>query len=63
MNKEELINIAKNFKIAGEPVNIEKCESGHINKTYAITYKTEEGENKKYILQYVKNRILINLRA
>ena len=61
MNKEELINIAKNFKIAGEPINIEKCESGHINKTYAITYKTEKGENKKYILQYVNTNVFPNL--
>lgn len=61
MNKEELINIAKNFKIDGEPIKIEKCESGHINKTYAITYKTEEGENKKYILQYVNTNVFPNL--
>lgn len=61
MNKEELINIAKNFKIDGEPIKLEKCESGHINSTYAITYKTEEGENKKYILQYVNTNVFPNL--
>ena len=42
MKKDELIKIAKNFSIDGEPVKIEKCNSGHINKTYAITYKTKE---------------------
>ena len=36
MNKEELINIAKNFKIDGEPIKLEKCESGHINSTYVF---------------------------
>ncbi len=61
MNKEELINIAKNFKIDGEPIKIEKCESGHINKTYAITYKKNDGENKKYILQYVNTNVFPNL--
>ena len=60
MNKEELINIAKNFKIDGEPIKIEKCDSGHINKTYAITYKTKEGD-KKYILQYVNTNVFPNL--
>ena len=60
MNKEELINIAKNFKIDGEPIKLEKCESGHINSTYAITYKTKEGD-KKYILQYVNTNVFPNL--
>lgn len=61
MNKEKLMNIAKKFKIDGEPINIEICSSGHINKTYAITYKTNDGENKKYILQYVNDNVFPNL--
>lgn len=61
MDKEKLINIAKNFKIDGEPINIEVCSSGHINKTYAVTYKTSENESKKYILQYVNTNVFPNL--
>ena len=61
MDREKLTNIAKNFKIDGEPINIEKCDSGHINKTYAITYKKSDGENKKYILQYVNTNVFPNL--
>ena len=61
MNKEKLINIAKNFKVNGEPTDVERCNSGHINKTYAITYKTNNGENKKYILQYVNTNVFPNL--
>ena len=61
MNKEKLINIAKNFKIDGEIVDIEKCNSGHINKTYAITYKLDNGEKNKYILQYVNTKVFPNL--
>ena len=61
MNKEKLINIAKNFKIDGEPISIERCDSGHINKTYAVTYKKDSGENKKYILQYVNTNVFPNL--
>ena len=61
MNKEKLISIAKNFKIEGEPILVEKCDSGHINKTYAITYKVNENKNKKYILQYVNTNIFPNL--
>ncbi len=61
MNKEKLINIAKNFKIDGEPIKITQCESGHINRTYALTYKTQENEEKKYILQYVNTNVFPNL--
>ena len=61
MENNELINIAKNFKIDGEITNIDVCSSGHINKTYALTYKKENGENKKYILQYVNTNVFPNL--
>lgn len=61
MKKDELIKIAKNFNINGEPIKIEKCNSGHINKTYAVTYKTKEKEEKKYILQYVNTNVFPNL--
>ena len=61
MENQELINIAKNFIIDGEITNIELCSSGHINKTYALTYKKENGENKKYILQYVNTNVFPNL--
>lgn len=61
MNKEKLINIAKNFKIEGEPIKVEKCNSGHINRTYSITCKTNDEENKKYILQYVNTKVFPDL--
>ena len=61
MKKDELIKIAKNFNINGEPIKIEKCNSGHINRTYAVTYKTKENEEKKYILQYVNTNVFPNL--
>ena len=61
MNKEKLKNIAKEFKINGEIINIETCSNGHINKTYAVTYKTDKNENKKYILQYVNTNVFPNL--
>ena len=61
MENQELINIAKNFQIDGDVVNVEICSDGHINKTYALTYKKENGEYKKYILQYVNNNVFPNL--
>lgn len=61
MRNDKLIEIAKNFKIDGEPIELEKCNSGHINKTYAIKYKTEDEKTKKYILQYVNTNVFPNL--
>lgn len=61
MKKEKLMEITKNFKIDGEPIDITLCESGHINKTYAVTYKTKESETKKYILQYINTNVFPNL--
>ena len=61
MKENELIDIAKNFKIDGEVENIEICSLGHINKTYALTYKQNDGECKKYILQYVNDSVFPNL--
>ena len=61
MDRENLINISKNFKVDGEIISIETCSSGHINKTYAVTYLKENGEEKKYILQYVNTNVFPNL--
>lgn len=61
MDKENLLEIASNFKLTGNPIDAEICESGHINQTYSI--KCAEGEkNKKYILQYVNTKVFPNLK-
>ena len=61
LKREDLIKIAKNFKIAGEPIDVEVCNSGHINKTYIITCRKSDGEKRKYILQYVNTNVFPNL--
>lgn len=60
MNKNYLLEKAKKFKISGDPIDIRTLESGHINKTYKITYD-DVGENKEYILQYVNTNVFPNL--
>ena len=57
MKKEELLKIARNFDIQGEPTEVNIIESGHINKTYAVKYDT----GKKYILQYVNTNVFPNI--
>ena len=61
MNKKEVLDIAKNFQVNGKPVEVKKCENGHINKTYEVTYECENGRKEKYILQYVNSDIFGDL--
>lgn len=57
MKKEKLLEIANKFQIEGKPIQVKLIDSGHINKTYLVTYDTE----KKYILQYVNTNVFPNI--
>lgn len=54
---DKTIEIAKEFNIEGNPIEIKLIESGHINKTYLITCDNK----KKYILQYVNTNVFPNI--
>jgi len=54
MSKQDLIKIARKFRIDGNITNIEECSSGHINKTYVVEYKTENNKYKKYKFKILK---------
>ena len=58
MKKEELLKIAKEFDIEGNPKDVKLIESGHINKTYLVEYDTA----KDYILQYVNTNVFPNIK-
>ncbi len=58
----EFFDILKNFKIDGEFVSCEPYGSGHINRTYAVVYKTENG-NVRYILQKINSNIFKNVEG
>lgn len=51
----DILNIASNFKIAGEPTSWEAIGNGHIHKTYRI--KTGRNDNPGYVLQLVNTSI------
>jgi len=57
MKNEELLEIAKQFEIEGNPTGVKLIDSGHINKTYLVEYDTQ----KKYILQYVNTNVFPNI--
>ena len=57
MEKENIIKIAKQFDIEGNPTKVRQLEGGNINKTYLVEYDT----GKKYILQYVNTNVFKNI--
>ncbi|MBE5742484.1 MAG: aminoglycoside phosphotransferase family protein [Clostridiales bacterium] len=52
--------ILSNFNVDGEFVSCEPYGSGHINRTYAVVYKTDKG-NKRYILQKINSTLFTNV--
>ncbi len=55
MDVISLKNIAENFEIEGEILNIEKLTAGHINENYLI-----ETDRKKYVLRKINTRVFQN---
>lgn len=56
-NHSDIAELAKNFRIAGEIVSIEKNEAGHINGTYIITVKKPDGGMIRYTLQTINTKV------
>ena len=49
--------IGAQFAIDGEFVEGKEVESGHINTTYLATYRDDEGELARYILQRINEKV------
>lgn len=55
-----LNDVISKFKYKGELVSCEKFGSGHINKTYLVTF-AEDGREQKYILQELNSEVFKNI--
>lgn len=61
MNTNEfLFEVISNFEIEGKPFECEVIRNGHINNTYAINCKKDDGSCVKYILQQINVNIFKN---
>lgn len=49
--------ISDQFAIEGEYVRGEEVESGHINSTFLATYELPDGEQRRYILQRINEKV------
>lgn len=52
-----IAHIANQFAIQGEFVRGEEIESGHINSTYRATFETADGDQQRYILQRINEKV------
>lgn len=55
--EDNLRSLMGKFEIDGEPVEIIKYGQGHINDTYRVTTKLEDGQSRRYILQRINHSI------
>ena len=55
-----IVDIIRGFAVKGEPVSCEQCLRGHINRTYTVSCKSDNGEKKDYILQRVNGNVFKN---
>lgn len=66
-NKKEKImkikELVKQFDIKGKVVALSTFGNGHINDTYALTYKDDSGELCRYILQRINHNVFKNVQG
>lgn len=55
--KEEIKNIAIQFNIEGELLDIESKNNGNINRTYIATYKKDNGDIEHFIIQKINTTV------
>lgn len=56
----DIEKIIDQFKFKGEFVNVKEFGSGHINKTYLVTF-SDDGVEQKYVLQQVNDNVFKNI--
>ena len=52
-----LINILANFEIEGSYLNASIVNTGHINDTYVVDFKSGSGKIIKYVLQRINHNV------
>lgn len=56
----DISKIISNFKFAGDFIDAVPYGFGHINDTYAVTFKNADGSKHRYILQRINSSIFRN---
>ena len=57
---EKLRNVAQKFQLSGQFAEAHLCQSGHINDTYVVSCRVEDGSQVRYILQRINQNVFKN---
>ena len=60
MMTEKLRSVGKVFRLPGELYSYEQMNNGNINKSYRVSYMTENGKVKSYIMQNINLYVFEN---
>ncbi len=55
--QDNLLHLIGKFRIEGEPVEVTRYGQGHINDTYRVTTRLDDGKRKRYIFQRINHTI------
>ncbi|HOZ89197.1 MAG TPA: phosphotransferase [Bacilli bacterium] len=50
---DQIIAVANQFCVAGQPVGIQCTDSGNINKTFIVTYQLPDRTKQRYVIQKI----------
>ena len=62
ISKEKLLDAISKFDFKGELIHYELNTIGHINETYFLTFKENDGKETKYILQRINIDVFPNAK-
>jgi Ser/Thr protein kinase RdoA (MazF antagonist) len=53
----DLSNVVQQFQIEGQYLSTERVDSGHINDSYAVKFRQDDGECRRYLFQRINHQV------
>ena len=63
MTEERIQEICAHFDIDGEATGFNTLKDGHINNTYAVSWKHSDGTNDEFVLQQINTVVFKDVKA
>ncbi len=63
MTEERIHEICTHFDIDGEATGFNTLKDGHINNTYAVSWKHSDGTNDEFVLQQINTVVFKDVKA
>ena len=63
MTEERIHEICSHFDIDGDATGFTTLKDGHINNTYAVSWRHEDGSDDKFVLQQINTVVFKDVAA